>query len=514
MARAAGLVQAGPAGGFRDGVEQAHEAARGQHRGGVVGRLAARAAAAPAGPRCPWPARPAGPGAPRSPSRATVAPGRAAERGLQVGEGHQGVERADGRAGRLGRLEDAGAERARGVHDRLAGVEAAAARPRRQGHRPARSRRRGPPSSVMAAGEATARAPGTSAPKRSAPVGVAAGHRDHRPAGPSRRPPPERSPRGRRPRSRCAGGRWDRRAGADDDARAAIAAPRGRCSASSPGRARARSSLTSASVSVRRPAVYFEDTRNAPTRGGHSRQEPTSRARPPRPAWSSPHDLDRSPSSSSSSSPSPGRPRPAARGRPRGDHLPARRGRDRLARAAHDRQDPARERAPARGRRRRQRGGRGRPGRLAPGRRRRRRGPLHARPRHPPGLHGRAGGRGPGGHARRHGGPGRRPGAHQPAGAGRPGHRPLGPGRPLRHRGRVRLQRRPGVRAQRASATSSCAGRRRRSATSGSCRPGTGIVHQVNLEYLARGGPDRARWTGRRRWPSRTRSWAPTRTPP
>ena len=36
------------------------------------------------------------------------------------------------------------------------------------------------------------------------------------------------------------------------------------------------------------------------------------------------------------------------------------------------------------------------------------------------------------------------------------------------------------------SATSSCAGASRRSTTSGSCRPDTGICHQVNLEYLAR----------------------------
>ena len=37
-----------------------------------------------------------------------------------------------------------------------------------------------------------------------------------------------------------------------------------------------------------------------------------------------------------------------------------------------------------------------------------------------------------------------------------------------------------------ASATSSCAGARARSPTPGSSRPSTGIVHQVNLEHLAR----------------------------
>ena len=66
-----------------------------------------------------------------------------------------------------------------------------------------------------------------------------------------------------------------------------------------------------------------------------------------------------------------------------------------------------------------------------------------------PGLHGRAGGRGPRGDARRDGRARRRPGAHQPARAGRPRHRPQRPGRPLRAARRVRLQRGPRVRAQR-----------------------------------------------------------------
>ena len=65
----------------------------------------------------------------------------------------------------------------------------------------------------------------------------------------------------------------------------------------------------------------------------------------------------------------------------------------------------------------------------------------------------------------------RRPGADRPARPGRPGHRPLGPGRPLPHAGRVRLQRRARVRAQRRALRSCCAGRRPRSTACASCRP-------------------------------------------
>ena len=64
-------------------------------------------------------------------------------------------------------------------------------------------------------------------------------------------------------------------------------------------------------------------------------------------------------------------------------------------------------------------------------------------------LTGVPGRRRPGGHARRDGGPRRRPGAGQPARPGGPRHRPLGPGGPVRDAGRVRLQRRARVRAQR-----------------------------------------------------------------
>ena len=54
----------------------------------------------------------------------------------------------------------------------------------------------------------------------------------------------------------------------------------------------------------------------------------------------------------------------------------------------------------------------------------------------------------PGHHARGRPRPGRRPGQGQPAGPGRAGHRPLGHRRLLRPPGRLRAQRRAGVRAQ------------------------------------------------------------------
>ncbi len=80
----------------------------------------------------------------------------------------------------------------------------------------------------------------------------------------------------------------------------------------------------------------------------------------------------------------------------------------------------------------------------------------------------------------------RRPEADQPARAGRPGDRPFGAGRFLR------LARRHWRRTSRwnssgtASATSCSAGGRRRSKISASCRLRSGIVHQVNLEFLAK----------------------------
>ena len=122
---------------------------------------------------------------------------------------------------------------------------------------------------------------------------------------------------------------------------------------------------------------------------------------------------------------------------------------DGLGGAARHGPHPARER-PAPRRRPDGRCPRGRdPGQLAPGRGRRGRGPVHALARDPPGLHRRARHRRPRGHARRDGRPGRRSDQGQPARPGRPGHRPQRAGRPVRDVGRLRLQRRARVRAQR-----------------------------------------------------------------
>ena len=115
----------------------------------------------------------------------------------------------------------------------------------------------------------------------------------------------------------------------------------------------------------------------------------------------------------------------------------------------------------------------------------RERGAVHAGPRRPAGLHRRAVRRGPGRHAGRDGADEGRPRPDQSGGALRPGHRSLGAGR-LRT-----------ARSARSSSTSS-------SSSSGTVEryqllkfaqrafdnfrvvpPGTGIVHQVNLEYLA-----------------------------
>ena len=149
-------------------------------------------------------------------------------------------------------------------------------------------------------------------------------------------------------------------------------------------------------------------------------------------------------------------------------------------------EDPAREPAAQRGRRgdpgRRHRGAGEveREGRAERGDR------LHARPRGDAGLHRRPGDRRPRRDARRDAGDGRRPEQDQPAGAGRAGDRPLRPGR------RVRLARRRSSATPSSSssatrsATRSCAGARPRSTTSRWCRRTPGIVHQVNLEYLAR----------------------------
>ena len=59
------------------------------------------------------------------------------------------------------------------------------------------------------------------------------------------------------------------------------------------------------------------------------------------------------------------------------------------------------------------------------------------------------------------------------------------------------------------SVTSSSSGVSRRSPTSGWCRPATGIVHQVNLEYLAQGRV----WDDGHGRSTRTAWSAPTATP-
>ena len=78
------------------------------------------------------------------------------------------------------------------------------------------------------------------------------------------------------------------------------------------------------------------------------------------------------------------------------------------------------------------------------------------------------------------------PATHQPARPGRARHRPLGPGRRLRHARRVRQATPSASSSATASATSSCAGARTAFDNFAVVPPDTGIVHQVNLEYLAR----------------------------
>ena len=103
------------------------------------------------------------------------------------------------------------------------------------------------------------------------------------------------------------------------------------------------------------------------------------------------------------------------------------------------------------------------------------------------------------------------PEADQPAAAGRARHRPLGAGRPVRHRAHA-------LRAQRANSSSSATASAMRFLRWGQqafdnfrvVPPDTGIVHQVNLEYLGRVVFRRAATARRSRIP--TRSSAPTRT--
>ena len=105
-------------------------------------------------------------------------------------------------------------------------------------------------------------------------------------------------------------------------------------------------------------------------------------------------------------------------------------------------------------------------------------GQVRARNRLPPGpradagLHRRPRRRRPRRHARRHEAARRRPQEDQPARSGRPRHRPLGHRRRVRHpEGASKQNVDAGIRSATASATTSCAGARRRSRISASCRP-------------------------------------------
>ena len=88
---------------------------------------------------------------------------------------------------------------------------------------------------------------------------------------------------------------------------------------------------------------------------------------------------------------------------------------------------------------------------------------------------------------------GRRPAADQPAAAGRAGDRPLGAGRRVRHARPPSCSTPSSSSSATASATPSCAGARQAFDNFRVVPPDTGIVHQVNLEYLARVVLTRAR---------------------
>ena len=95
---------------------------------------------------------------------------------------------------------------------------------------------------------------------------------------------------------------------------------------------------------------------------------------------------------------------------------------------------------------------------------------VHARARADAGLHRRARRRRPRGDARRDGADGRRPREDQPARARRARDRPLRAGRRLRHARRLPRSTPSASSSATRSATRSCAGARRRSSTSRSCR--------------------------------------------
>ena len=176
------------------------------------------------------------------------------------------------------------------------------------------------------------------------------------------------------------------------------------------------------------------------------------------------------------------------------------------SRAGHP-QDPARERAAPRRRRHRPRGRRRRARRLAPRRRGRGRGAVHAQPGRPPGLHRRPRRGGPRGDARRDGGARRRPARRSTRSC------------PRTSSSTTRSRSTPGAARARSRSTSAREYERngeryqllRWAQTAFRdlrvVPPGTGIIHQVNLEYLATVVTDRADEAGR--VASRTR-WSGT----
>ena len=108
-------------------------------------------------------------------------------------------------------------------------------------------------------------------------------------------------------------------------------------------------------------------------------------------------------------------------------------------------------------------------------------------------------------------GPGRGPAQDQSGHPRGPRDRPFGPGGPLRLARALVGKHRARVRAKPASATSSFAGAQKAFADFRVVPPATGIVHQVNLEFLAASCSPQVRGRGRR---SPTRLSAPIPTPP
>ncbi len=108
--------------------------------------------------------------------------------------------------------------------------------------------------------------------------------------------------------------------------------------------------------------------------------------------------------------------------------------------------------------------------------------------------------------------PGRRSAPHQPADSRRPGHRPFRAGRSASARPMPCRSTSTSNSSATASATSSSAGARRPFDNFRVVPPAVGIVHQVNLEYLAKcvvPAQTATAWS-----PSPTPSSAPTATPP